>query len=49
MLHVGAAESVLIVTLDGVEVGIGKDSHLASEFDLTDRLAPGSTRSRCAS
>ena len=42
VLHVGAAESVLIVTLDGVEVGIGKDSHLASEFDLTDRLAPGS-------
>ena len=29
VLHVGAAESVLIVTLDGVEVGIGKDSHLA--------------------
>ena len=42
VLHVGAAESVLIVTLNGVEVGIGKDSHLASEFDLTDRLAPGS-------
>ena len=30
------------MTLDGAEVGIGKDSHLASEFDLTDRLAPGS-------
>ena len=42
VLHVGAAESVLIVSLDGVEVGIGKDSHLASEFDLTDRLTPGS-------
>ena len=42
VLHVGAAESVLIVTVDGVEVGLGKDSHLASEFDLTDRLAPGS-------
>src|SRR4029077_13900730 len=42
VLHVGAAESVLIVAVDGVEVGIGKDSHLASEFDLTDRLGPGS-------
>jgi beta-galactosidase len=42
VLHVGAAESVLIVTVDGVEVGLGKDSHLASEFDLTDRLGPGS-------
>ena len=41
VLHVGAAESVLIVTLNGDEVGIGKDSHLASEFDLTDRLRPG--------
>ncbi len=42
VLHVGAAESVLIVELDGEEIGVGKDSHLASEFDLTDRLGPGS-------
>ena len=42
VLHVGAAESVLIVSLNGDEVGTGKDSHLASEFDLTDRLRPGS-------
>ena len=41
VLHVGAAESVLIVSLDGEEVGVGKDSHLASEFDLTARLKPG--------
>jgi beta-galactosidase len=41
VLHVGAAESVLIVSLNGETVGIGKDSHLASEFDLTDRLRPG--------
>ena len=41
VLHVGAAESVLIVELDGVEVGVSKDSHLAAEFDLTDRLARG--------
>ena len=41
VLHVGAAESVLIVHLNGEEIGVGKDSHLASEFDLTDRLRPG--------
>ena len=41
MLHVGAAESVLIVELNGEEVGVGKDAHLASEFDLTGRLRPG--------
>ena len=41
VLHVGAAESVLIVTLNGVEVGVGKDSHLASEFDITAYLRPG--------
>jgi beta-galactosidase len=38
VLHVGAAESVLIVELDGETVGVSKDSHLAAEFDLTDRL-----------
>ncbi len=41
VLHVGAAESVLIASLNGDEIGVGKDSHLASEFDLTDRLRPG--------
>jgi beta-galactosidase len=41
VLHVGAAESVLIVRLNGEEVGVGKDSHLASEFDLSGRLRPG--------
>ncbi len=41
VLHVGAAESVLIVALNGVEVGAGKDSHLAQEYELTDRLEPG--------
>ncbi|MEP6638633.1 MAG: glycoside hydrolase family 2 TIM barrel-domain containing protein, partial [Chloroflexota bacterium] len=41
VLQVGAAESVLIVSLNGEEIGLGKDSHLASEFDLTDRLRPG--------
>src|SRR4029079_14949787 len=41
VLHVGAAESVLIVELDGVEIGVSKDSHLAAEFDLTDFVEPG--------
>jgi beta-galactosidase len=41
VLHVGAAESVLIVSLNGEELGVGKDSHLASEFDLTEDLRPG--------
>jgi beta-galactosidase len=41
VLHVGAAESVLVVALNGEEVGAGKDSHLAQEYDLTDRLLPG--------
>ncbi len=41
VLHVGAAESVLIVVVNGHDVGIGKDSHLASEFDLTRYLKPG--------
>ncbi|MEI7742719.1 MAG: glycoside hydrolase family 2 TIM barrel-domain containing protein [Chloroflexota bacterium] len=41
VLHVGAAESVLIVALNGTEIGVSKDSHLAAEFDLTGVLAAG--------
>ncbi|WP_436777621.1 glycoside hydrolase family 2 TIM barrel-domain containing protein [Yinghuangia sp. YIM S09857] len=41
VLHVGAAESVLLVRLNGVDVGVGKDSHLAAEFDVTDYLRAG--------
>ncbi|WP_030440477.1 glycoside hydrolase family 2 TIM barrel-domain containing protein [Actinoplanes subtropicus] len=41
VLHVGAAESVLLVELDGEAVGASKDSHLAAEFDLTGRVRPG--------
>ncbi len=36
VLQVGAAESVLLVHVDGRPVGISKDSHLAAEFDLSD-------------
>jgi beta-galactosidase len=41
VLHVGAAESVLLARVNGTDVGIGKDSHLASEFDVTEHVAPG--------
>ena len=41
VLHVGAAESVLIVELNGCEIGVSKDSHLAAEFEFTDDLRPG--------
>ncbi|MGI5439109.1 glycoside hydrolase family 2 TIM barrel-domain containing protein [Streptomyces shenzhenensis] len=36
VLQVGAAESVLLVHVDGRPVGVSKDSHLAAEFDLSD-------------
>jgi beta-galactosidase len=42
VLHVGAAESVLIARLNDRPVGISKDSHLAAEFDVTDLVRPGS-------
>ncbi len=41
VLRVGAAESVVVVFVDGVAVGMGTDSRLPSEFDLTDRVRPG--------
>ncbi|HEY0444161.1 MAG TPA: glycoside hydrolase family 2 TIM barrel-domain containing protein, partial [Candidatus Limnocylindrales bacterium] len=41
VLHVGAAESVLIATLNGRDVGISKDSHLAAEFDVTGLVVEG--------
>jgi len=41
VLHVGAAESLLIVRVNGREVGVSKDSHLAAEFDITDVVRGG--------
>jgi beta-galactosidase len=41
ILHVGAAESVLIVRLNGHDVGLSKDSHLAAEFDVTPYMRMG--------
>ena len=41
VLHVGAAESVLTVWINGIDIGVGKDSHLASEFEVTHAVAIG--------
>ena len=41
VLHVAGAESVLYVHVDGAAVGMGKDSRLPQEFDLTPFVTPG--------
>lgn len=38
LLHIGGAESVVLVYLDGVFVGMSSDSRLPAEFDLTPHL-----------
>jgi len=40
-LYIGGAESVALVYLDGVFVGMSTDSRLPAEFDLTPHLKPG--------
>jgi beta-galactosidase len=42
VLHVAGAESVLYVHVDGQPVGMGKDSRLPHELDLTPFVTPGS-------
>lgn len=41
VLHLGGAESVAVVWCNGHFVGMGKDSRLPSEFDLTPSLVRG--------
>jgi beta-galactosidase len=41
VLHVGAAESVLIVRVNDADIGLSKDSHLAAEFDVSSVVQPG--------
>ncbi len=41
ILHVGGAESVHMAWVNGVFVGYGTDSRLASEYDVTDALVDG--------
>ncbi len=43
ILHVGGAESVLYLWLDGQPVGLAKDTRLPSEFDLTPFVRAGAT------
>ncbi len=40
-LRFGGIESIGIVTLNGVEVGVVRGSRLPTEFDVTDALRPG--------
>jgi len=44
VLSIGGFESVAILSINGKEVGVAKDSHLASEFDITDFINGGSNR-----
>src|SRR4051794_17340908 len=41
VLHVGAADSVLFVWVNGHEIGLTKDSRLEAEFDITDHVQVG--------
>ena len=41
ILNVGGAESVLLVYLNGVFIGLSKDSRLPAEFDLTAHVRGG--------
>ena len=41
VLHIGGFESVAVVWCNGEFVGMGKDSRLPSEFDITDVAVPG--------
>ncbi|MGD9703061.1 MAG: glycoside hydrolase family 2 TIM barrel-domain containing protein [Acidimicrobiia bacterium] len=41
VLHVGGAESVHAVYLNGAFIGYGTDSRLASEYDVSAQLRPG--------
>jgi beta-galactosidase len=43
VIHFGGAESVLYVYVNGRAVGMGKDSRLPSEFDISDFVVFGGT------
>ena len=44
VLSIGGFESVAILSINGREVGVAKDSRLASEFDISEYLNGGSNR-----
>ncbi|ABW12663.1 glycoside hydrolase family 2 TIM barrel [Parafrankia sp. EAN1pec] len=41
ILHVGAAEGLLRVFVNGRAIGVSTDSHLAAEFDITEACVAG--------
>jgi beta-galactosidase len=41
VLHLGGYESVALITVNGIEVGLTKDSRLAAEFDITGQVKRG--------
>jgi beta-galactosidase len=41
VLHLGGYESVALITVNGTEVGLTKDSRLAAEFDITAFIKAG--------
>lgn len=43
IIHFGGAESVLYLWVNGIAVGMGKDTRLPSEFDVTDFVKAGQT------
>lgn len=48
VLHVGGAESVLYLWVDGQPVGVAKDTRLPSEFDLTPFVRAGANHTLAA-
>ena len=44
LIQIGGFESVAILAINGVEVGMAKDSRLAADFDITSYLKPGKNR-----
>ena len=47
VLHFGGAESVLYVWVNGIAVGLSKDTRLPSEFDVTDFVRAGTNTLAC--
>ena len=41
VLHLGGYESVALINVNGVDVGLTKDSRLAAEFDITQFISGG--------
>lgn len=48
VLHVGGAESVLYVWVNGASVGLSKDSRLEAEFDVTPHVRVGARNTLAA-